>query len=41
VNALQGTVTINDVADGLRKTFSISQFDSFWTAYLDMAVVLT
>jgi hypothetical protein len=40
-NGLAGTVTLDDVADGLDKTFTMSQFSAFWTAYLDMAVVLT
>lgn len=39
-NGVAGTITINDVADGRFKTFTMSQFASFWTAYLDMAVVL-
>jgi uncharacterized protein YvpB len=41
VNAQQGTVTIDDVADGLLKTFSMARFTAFWQAYLDMAVILT
>jgi len=39
-DGVAGTVTINDVRDGRMKTFSMAQFASFWTSYLDMAVVL-
>jgi uncharacterized protein YvpB len=40
VNGVAGTITLNDVGDGLMKTFTMSQFAAFWTAYLNMAVVL-
>ncbi|MBV9101209.1 MAG: C39 family peptidase [Candidatus Dormibacteraeota bacterium] len=39
-DGVAGTITLNDVWDGRMKTFTMSQFASFWTAYLDMAVIL-
>ncbi len=39
-NGVAGTVTLNDVADGRMKTFTMGQFADFWQTYLDMAVVL-
>ncbi len=39
-DGVAGTITLNDVRDGRMKTFTMAQFASFWTSYLDMAVVL-
>lgn len=39
-DGVAGTITLDDVRDGRMKTFSLAQFESFWTSYLDMAVVL-
>ncbi len=40
VNALAGTMTLLDVADGQFKTFSIAQFFAFLSSFGDMAVVV-
>jgi uncharacterized protein YvpB len=39
-NGVAGTITLDDVEDGVDKTFSMAQFSAFWTTYLDMAIVL-
>lgn len=40
-DGVTGTITLDDVGDGRMKTFTMSQFATFWTSFLDMAVALT